>query len=1315
MTTLAGLISGTAKVSLDTAHVFDTVQHIYGLCAGAGVVVPSEILAAIYQDDDAHDTCTLTACLNPLHPGPCKGWKHSLFQTAPNAWHALEAARVEKANKRRLEKIEALKAAGKPIPKKLLVPIVAKPHPHPGQTAKAAAGEAHAAGEAVTKAAGVHVNAPGKVMLGQATKTLGQTVEKGPKGKKPTLASKGIAFVIAQEKVTPQYKLDKAAAITPEQWAALSHDDKAVIRGELLKIQKDGFGPQQKKATELLDKLAEPKSEPKIGELKPGTPGTITAPSGKVYQKINLPTPEAKPESSTGAKQSIEKAADDAAKAKIDKLIDAINMAKAAEPKAATPEVAPHHVPKFPGEPLSAKNYTPAMADATKMAQSFVDPPKMHSLQTSFATRFKAYQKINAEEWKALPEGTKTAIVHDVVGVAAADPQLHQGFIGEDGKAYTPASAWLKRRNIELPPLEQGKIDKWVPQFAKDKPVKPTPVVGITEKTSVKGHNVFGEYTKIDKVEHPKYEVPTKPTLGEDKAALAKVVEAQANAGPPKVTKLSEVATPNTAVTTGGKIENVAEKAPGLAKKDLPAHVQHAIDMAKGTAPGASWSKNHLAAYQELKPEEFKALDADVQSKILGELEKGKGKFLDPKKVKASDDLIAKFKSATGKIDHGIEAPKPPTAIKPDEMTPAQVKSKAVDLLGPEAVKLHVQPNFSEMQANMAQGKKDAAAEVAKHGPEVANDPSLAAKKLGMETAFAKVHNAQTAQNKFMAHMQQHHIAATTGGKSPVTGELLTPEDKVVLGKHSIDMFNAFGGGAHLKQAKDDLEQAKATFHAAANNLTKAKAEGPPKVELSEFDQKTVKNAFSNAWGKHASKAVTFGVKYQHSQKMKANPEYEKLTQDLGNLKSLAGQVALAHAEENAAKLNAPLHPDTGVIEPGTPEAKAYAAAISKRAQLEQEFNALHKQAQARLDTIRTEAGLKKRTLPKLDTAAVKAAAAESGYYQSSGYGGPNYGKHTSAKSYMLAKVGDNLGIKHQTASEKADEKAAAQIAKMSEDVKKSGGSVSPTGKYVPPPTTQKTKDQFPSATEAGTTPSLESAQKYGFHYEQKYAPPVHGWPGDAGGAYVTANSEHLEAAKKILSSPDLKTGLEAQTQFKWSINNMDGKGAPAGSKGSLYNYTGSGYDAVNSKLNSLPPGAKKTGSTSISNIDKGMEASPAPEQDLILYRGFKDPHGVFSSGKWNDVNVAGMEWSQRSYSSTSGQLSTAQSFAGYSGVVMRVIVPKEMQVKGINAKGGQHPGEAEIILQRGLRYRVVADHGKHGNTRYIDVMVVPNPYAKAE
>ncbi len=249
----------------------EVVAEVYALTAAAGHHFgTAAIQAALYQDDDAHETCSLTACLNPLHPGPCKGWKGTLHEVSPGAWHALEAARVEKANHRRIQKIEALKQAGKPIPHKLLTPIVAKTHPNAGKTANAATGEAHAAGKAVSDAAGVHVNEPGKVTLGQAIKPVPQnTGEKGPKGKKPTVASKGIAHVIGQEKVTPQYKLDKAASITPEQWAGLSAEDKASIRDELAKIKKDGFGPQQKKADELLAKLP---GKPKAVDNFPAAP-----------------------------------------------------------------------------------------------------------------------------------------------------------------------------------------------------------------------------------------------------------------------------------------------------------------------------------------------------------------------------------------------------------------------------------------------------------------------------------------------------------------------------------------------------------------------------------------------------------------------------------------------------------------------------------------------------------------------------------------------------------------------------------------------------------------------------------------------------------------------------------------------------------------------------------------------------------------------------------------------------------------------------------------------------------------------------------
>lgn len=76
------------------------------------------------QPDIAHWGCDVGEfCRNPLHPGPCKGWKHTLHAVAPGAYHAFERTRVEKANARRKAKIAALQALGKPVPPKLLKEI----------------------------------------------------------------------------------------------------------------------------------------------------------------------------------------------------------------------------------------------------------------------------------------------------------------------------------------------------------------------------------------------------------------------------------------------------------------------------------------------------------------------------------------------------------------------------------------------------------------------------------------------------------------------------------------------------------------------------------------------------------------------------------------------------------------------------------------------------------------------------------------------------------------------------------------------------------------------------------------------------------------------------------------------------------------------------------------------------------------------------------------------------------------------------------------------------------------------------------------
>lgn len=67
---------------------------------------------------DPHVACDLAVfCRNPLHPGPCKGWKHTLKAVAPGIHDQVEQKRLERVHARREEKRRAALDAGKPEPK----------------------------------------------------------------------------------------------------------------------------------------------------------------------------------------------------------------------------------------------------------------------------------------------------------------------------------------------------------------------------------------------------------------------------------------------------------------------------------------------------------------------------------------------------------------------------------------------------------------------------------------------------------------------------------------------------------------------------------------------------------------------------------------------------------------------------------------------------------------------------------------------------------------------------------------------------------------------------------------------------------------------------------------------------------------------------------------------------------------------------------------------------------------------------------------------------------------------------------------------
>jgi 8-oxo-dGTP pyrophosphatase MutT (NUDIX family) len=281
MTTLGGMLKvKPASQPLDLDSLTASVVYAQRLTPTAAPSIRASLQAWTEQDEDAHEPCSLTACRAPLHPGPCKGWKHTLHAVSPSTYHQIEAERVRKANTRRLKRIADLKAQGKPIPRKLLTEIKAKPAPahamtaqplsQVGQKADLAGGQAHHASQAINNAAGVKTNtAP---------------LPLGPKQKKPSVAGRGPAFVITQPKVTDTYKLDKAQKITPQEWDDLSVADKKAIRDELEAIKVRGFGPQQTRATALLAQLRAPNTVGNTAKaIAPSNaPGTGSSPAGKV-------------------------------------------------------------------------------------------------------------------------------------------------------------------------------------------------------------------------------------------------------------------------------------------------------------------------------------------------------------------------------------------------------------------------------------------------------------------------------------------------------------------------------------------------------------------------------------------------------------------------------------------------------------------------------------------------------------------------------------------------------------------------------------------------------------------------------------------------------------------------------------------------------------------------------------------------------------------------------------------------------------------------------------------------------------------------
>ncbi len=129
-----------------------------------------------------------------------------------------------------------------------------------------------------------------------------------------------------------------------------------------------------------------------------------------------------------------------------------------------------------------------------------------------------------------------------------------------------------------------------------------------------------------------------------------------------------------------------------------------------------------------------------------------------------------------------------------------------------------------------------------------------------------------------------------------------------------------------------------------------------------------------------------------------------------------------------------------------------------------------------------------------------------------------------------------------------------------------------------------------------------------------------------------------------------------------------------------------------------------------IGEIDAAMDSSPLPE-DVTTWRGIRSGQVIF--GDQLDGDLTGAEWTEHAYVSTTTDVEVADGFAGANpgAVQMRILTPAgtgAIEITDSVDRPGRH-GESELLLQRGLRMRVVADHGVDARgVRQLDVEVLP-------
>jgi len=156
------------------------------------------------------------------------------------------------------------------------------------------------------------------------------------------------------------------------------------------------------------------------------------------------------------------------------------------------------------------------------------------------------------------------------------------------------------------------------------------------------------------------------------------------------------------------------------------------------------------------------------------------------------------------------------------------------------------------------------------------------------------------------------------------------------------------------------------------------------------------------------------------------------------------------------------------------------------------------------------------------------------------------------------------------------------------------------------------------------------------------------------------------------------------------------------------HSYAGGASDRWNPWLRTGQGDVREEDLAKMRLLDDAIDASTIT-QDAVLWRGMRKATRLFTQEQLAE-SLVGAEWTDEGYTSTSANPDVAVDFANMSRaadvspVALRLLTPAG--TKGMSL--GSWGYEAEVLLGRGTRFRVVADHGAdESGFRRLDVEVI--------